>query len=227
MGSMSLDFLKGEDSASALERLKDPARWKLPDLQVFKEMIAADDLDMDFANTEKEKGQLIDSKASKTWRALRIARGSRLATFDKIEDWQNVDAIFQEQLDSEEEAEKDEGPTGRRPEDQRPIVLYGSDGAGRSTLAGMLLDKQNGVFGKVIQHTTRSPQEGEVDGQDYHFVDAKTFNTIRDGDYFLEFRTREEVGYGTSRKAADALAESGKIPLMILDREVRLKPTTL
>ncbi|KAK7751498.1 hypothetical protein SLS62_006583 [Diatrype stigma] len=219
MGSMSLDFLKGEDSASALERLKDPARWKLPDLQVFKEKIAADDLDMDFANTEKEKGRLIDSKASKTWRALRIARGSRLAAFDKIEDWQNIEAIFQEQPDSEDEAEKDEGPKGRRPEDQRPIVLSGSAGVGRSTLAGMLLDKQNGVFGKVVQHTTRSPQEGEVDGRDYHFVDAKTFNTIRDGDYFLEFRTREEVSYGTSRKAADALAESEKIPLIILDRE--------
>lgn len=220
MGSMSLDFLKGEDRASALERLKDPARWRLPDLQVFKEKIAADDLDMDFANSEKEKAQLVESKASKTWRALRIARGSRLATFDKIEDWQNVEPIFQEQPESEEEAEDDEGPKGARPDDKRPIIFSGPTGAGKSTLIGMLLERQKGVFGKVIQHTTRSPQEGEVDGQDYHFVDSKTFNTILDGDYFLEFRSVDGVDYGTNRKSADALVESNKIPLIVLDREV-------
>lgn len=226
MGSMSLDFLKEEDTASALEELKNPARWKLPDLQDFKEKIAADDLDMDFATTEKEKAQLLESKASKTWRALRIARGSRLATFDKIEDWQNVEAIFQEQPDSEEEAEN-EGPKGARPEDERPIVLSGPTSVGKSTLIGMLLERQKGVFGKIIQHTTRSPREGEVNGQHYHFVDSKTFNTILDGDYFLEFRTQDGVDYGTNRKSAEALVESGKIPLIILDREVCFSSTVL
>ncbi len=220
MGSMSLDFLREDDGSAALEQLTDPERWKLPDLQVFKDKIAADDLDMDFANSEKEKAQLVESKASKTWRALRIARRDKLAALDKVDDWQNVEAIFQEQLDSESEAEKDEGPKGGRPEDERPIILVGPTSVGKSTLADMLLERQKGVFGKVIQHTTRSPQEGEVDGQDCHFVDSKTFNTILDGDYFLEFRTREGVDYGTNRKFADALVESGKIPLITLDREV-------
>ncbi|RYP92263.1 hypothetical protein DL770_001576 [Monosporascus sp. CRB-9-2] len=219
MGSLSLDFLKEDDGAAALERLKDPARWKLPDLQTFKDKIAGDDLDMDFATTEKEKSELLESKASKTWRALRIARRSRLAAFDKIDDWQNVEAIFQEQPDSEGEVEKDDGPVGGRPEDERPIIVSGPRGVGKSTLTNMLLERQKGVFEKVIQHTTRSPKDGEVDGQDYHFVDSKTFNTIIDGDYFLEFRSRDGFDYGTSRKSAEALVESGKIPLIILDRE--------
>lgn len=221
MSALSLNFLKEDDGGAALERLKDPTRWKLPEVQVFKEKIASDDLDMEMASTEKEKGQLIEAKASKTWRALRLARRNKMAVLDKVEDWQNVEAIFQDQPDSDEEAEDDQGPKGQRPEDERPIILSGPDGVGRSTLAGMLLERQKDVFGKVIQHTTRQPQEGEVDGQDYHFVDSKTFNMILDGDYFLETRSRDGVEYGTNRKLADALVESGKIPLIILDREVR------
>ena len=221
MGALTLNFLKEDDGGAALERLKDPTRWKLPDVHVFKEKISSDDLDMEMASTEKEKGELIESKASKTWRALRLARRSKMAVFDNIEDWQNVDAIFQEQPESESEAESDAGPKGESPEDRRPIILSGPDGAGRSSLAGMLLEKQRDVFGKVIQHTTRQPHEGEIEGQDYHFVDSKTFNMILDGDYFLETRSRDGVDYGTNRKLADALVESGKIPLIILDHEVR------
>ena len=221
MGALSLNFLREDGGGAGLERLKDPTRWKLPDLQVFKDKISSDDLDMEMASTEKEKGELIESKASKTWRALRLARRNKMAVFDNIEDWQNVEAIFQEQPESEGEGDSDSGPKGERPEDQRPIILSGPDGVGRSSLAGILLEKQKDVFGKVVQHTTRQPQEGEVDGQDYHFVDLKTFNMILDGDYFLETRSRDGVDYGTNRKLADGLVESGKIPLIILDHEVR------
>ncbi|KAI1143970.1 THO complex subunit 1 transcription elongation factor-domain-containing protein [Hypoxylon sp. FL0543] len=218
MGSLSLDFLKEEDSETAMEKLKDPERWKLPDLNVFKEKIAKDDLDLDFARTEKEKSEILEAKASKTWRALRIARRSKLAVFDKIDDWQKIDAIFEEQS-NEEEVQGDAAGNGRIPQDRRPIILTGPEKVGKSTLISMLLERHNDVFGKVVRHTTRSPKDGEVEGQDYHFVDSKAFNTILDGDYFLEFSNREGVDYGTNRKAADALAESGKIPVIELDRE--------
>lgn len=219
MGTLSLDFLREEEGA--MEKLKDPARWKLPDLDSFKDKIAADELDLDFANTEKEKSDLIEAKASKTWRALRIARGTRLAALDKIDDWNNVEAIFQDLPDSEDEAaEQAPEDTGRRPGDERPIVLVGPSGVGKSALASLLLEKQKGVFGKVARHTTRSPREGEVNGEDYNFVDSKAFNTILDGDYFLEFTSRDGVDYGTNRRTADALIEAGKVPLIQLDHEV-------
>ncbi|KAI0841644.1 THO complex subunit 1 transcription elongation factor-domain-containing protein [Hypoxylon sp. FL0890] len=218
MGSLPLEFLKEGDSETAMEKLKDPERWKLPDLNVFKEKIATDDLDLDFARTEKEKSEILEAKASKTWRALRIARRSKLAIFDKIDDWQKIDVIFQEQSNSEEDQRGVAG-NSQAPEDRRPIILTGPHGVGKSTLISMLLERHSDVFGKVIQHTTRSPRDGEVDGQDYHFVDSKAFNTILDGDYFLEFSNREGVDYGTSRKAAEGLAESGKIPIIELDRE--------
>ncbi|KAI2467002.1 THO complex subunit 1 transcription elongation factor-domain-containing protein [Annulohypoxylon bovei var. microspora] len=216
MGSLSLDFLKEEDSETAMEKLKDPERWKLPDLNDFEKKIAADDLDLNFATNEKEKSEILEAKASKTWRALRIARRSKLAVFDKIDDWQKVDIIFKEQPKAVDEAEGAQ-TNGQLPEDRRPIIITGPSKVGKSTLISTLLEKHEGVFGKVIQHTTRSPNDGEVDGQDYHFVDSKAFNTILDGDYFLEFSSRDGVDYGTNRKAANALEESGKVPVIQLD----------
>ncbi|KAI1467087.1 THO complex subunit 1 transcription elongation factor-domain-containing protein [Daldinia caldariorum] len=218
MGSLSLDFLKEEDSETAMEKLKDPAKWKLPDLSVFKEKIAADDLDLDFANSEKEKYEILEAKASKTWRALRIARKSKLSVLDKIEDWQKVDVIFQEQSESEK-AEGETASSDKMPEDRRTIILTGPGKVGKSTLFSMLLEKNEGVFGRVVPHTTRAPKDGEVQGQDYQFVDAKEFNTILDGDYFIEFVDRDGVQYGTHRKAAEALEESGKVPVILLDLE--------
>ncbi|OTB06803.1 hypothetical protein M426DRAFT_318516 [Hypoxylon sp. CI-4A] len=218
MGSLSLDFLKEEDTEAAMEKLKDPERSKLPDLSVFEKKIANDDLDLDFETNEKKKAEILEAKASKTWRALRIARRSKLASFDLIDDWQKVDVIFKNQPDPEETKEET-AESGQSPDDKRPIIITGPSGVGKSTLVSMLLERCKDVFGKVIQHTTRSPKDGEVDGQDYHFVDSKAFNTILDGDYFLEFSNRDGVDYGTNRKLASALDEAGKVPIIQLDRE--------
>lgn len=223
LNSLSLAFMAEKDSIESLETLKDPAKWKLPDLAEFKDKIANDDLDLDFAKSEKEKTQILESKASKTWRALRVARRSNLSSYDKVEDWRNVDAIFQE-LDAEEmQAEEvDDAPKGRRPNNKKPIILTGPTGAGKSTLTSLLLDKQKGVFDRIIQHTTRAPRDGEVNGQHFHFVDSKTFDTMRDGDYLIEFRSSDDGDYGTSKKLVDALETSNKVALIQLDREVSL-----
>ncbi|KAJ2994393.1 hypothetical protein NUW58_g1567 [Xylaria curta] len=219
MNSLSLAFMDESNNGQCFEKLKDPARWRLPDLQDFQKKIANDDLDLDFANTEKEKTQLLESKASKTWRALRIAKRSRLATFDRIEDWRNVDAIFQE-LDAEETKQEDEeGPRGQHPEDRNLVILSGPSGVGKSTLVSLLLDRQKGVFNKIIRHTTRSARDGEVNGRDFHFVDTKTFNTMLDGDFFLEYSTHDDVRYGTSQKLVSAPEASNKVALIRLDRE--------
>ncbi|KAI0540790.1 THO complex subunit 1 transcription elongation factor-domain-containing protein [Xylaria digitata] len=216
MNSLSLAFMGENDDSQSLEKLRNPARWKLPDLGDFKKKIANDDLDLDFASNETEKTQLLESKASKTWRALRIARRSRLATFDKIEDWKNVDAIFQEQ---NAEEIQEESSKGQRPGNGKPVILSGPNSVGKSTLIRMLLDRQKGVFNKIIQHTTRSPRDGEVNGQDFHFVDLKTFNTMMDGDYFLESSTHNDFQYGTSQKLVSAPETSDKVALIHLDRE--------
>lgn len=220
MGSLSLDFLKAEDEETAMQKFKDPARWKLPDLATFKDKIADDDFELGFAKTEKEKAQFVESKASKTWRALRIASRTRLTAFDKIDDWQDIKAIFEDPTNPDEEIKEEEGETGRKPEDTRPIIVSGPSSVDNSALVAMLLERQPGVFSKVIQHTTRKPADGEVNGQDYNFVDSATFNMMLDGDQLLAFTKRDEFDYGTNRRTAESISDSGKVPLIQLDREV-------
>ncbi|KAI1180417.1 THO complex subunit 1 transcription elongation factor-domain-containing protein [Nemania sp. FL0916] len=220
MNSLSLSFMDKSEDSQWLEKLKDPARWKLPDLTDYKDKIATDDLDLDFANTDKEKANILESKASKTWRALRLARRSKLAAFDKIEDWKNVDAIFQE-LDAEEAQQEEEDVlSGRKPDNKKPIIVSGPSSVGKSTLISMLIDRQKGAFNKIVRHTTRPAKDGEVNGKDFHFVDTKTFNTMLDGDYFLESNTDDEDAlYGTSQKLVNAPEAAGKTALIRLDLE--------
>jgi guanylate kinase len=49
-----------------------------------------------------------------------------------------------------------------------------------------------------VSHTTRAPRRGEVDGQDYHFVDRDTFQRMIDGGRFYEFAEYNDNYYGTS-----------------------------
>ena len=47
------------------------------------------------AKTDEEKQQATDARASKLWRTLRIASKSKLNLFDKIDDGNNLKALFQ------------------------------------------------------------------------------------------------------------------------------------
>lgn len=220
MGALDLNFLQEEDGDAAMEKLKDPARWKLPALEKFQDKIASDDLDLSFASTENEKSDILELKASKTWRAFRLARRDKLANLDHVEDWEKVDAIFEDLQTLEGEAAADDEDKDELPEDSQPVIIVTPQGLGSAALTARLMELKKGVFERVVQHTTRSPSEGEVDGKDFHFVDTKAFNQILDGDYFLETVNREGHDYGTNRRLADALMEASKIPIIELDREV-------
>lgn len=225
MGSLNLDFLKAEDEETAMEKFKDPARWKLPDLMTFKDKIAEDDLELEFAKSENEKAQIIEAKASKTWRALRIASRTRMVALDKIDDWQDIGAVFEEpKQNTEEDNEEDNGDIGRIPDDKRPFIITGPNGVGKSSLIARLQERQPRVFQKVIRYTTRQPQEGEVDEQDYHFIDAAAFNRMSDNDQFAEVTNIGEFDVATSNKTIEAIQESGRVPLLEMDRMVSQNP---
>ncbi|KAJ1337722.1 THO complex subunit 1 [Microdochium nivale] len=219
MGALDLNFLREEDGEAALERLKDAARWRLPDLDKFRDKIASDDFDLGFAGSEKEKADILELKASKTWRAFRLARRDKLANLDHVDDWQKVDAIFEDLQSLEEDTAEEDEEKDKLPEDTQPVVIVTPRGLPEQDLSAQLMKLRKGVFGRVVQHTTRNIGEGEVHGKDYHFVDTKAFNQILDGDYFLETITREGVDFGTNRKLADALMEANKVPIIELDTE--------
>ena len=57
------------------------------------------------------------------------------------------------------------------------IVLSSPSGAGKSTIARMLLDADKDVT-MSISATTRPKRPGEQDDVDYHFVDEDGFDRI-------------------------------------------------
>ena len=57
------------------------------------------------------------------------------------------------------------------------LVLSSPSGAGKTTLSRMLLDRYSTIE-LSISVTTRKPRPGEVEGRDYHFIDAGSFDTM-------------------------------------------------
>lgn len=229
MGSLSLGFLAEGEESALMDKFKAEDRYELPDIDVFKRKIADDDFEIEMPTDNQTKAAAVESKASKSWRALRIASRSRLAAFDKIDNPDKIDVIFEEPAaggESEELEGSAAAPTDL-PDDRRPLIIAGPRDSYQSSLVALLLERRPGVFGVVAPHTTRAPGEGETNGRDYHFVDAQKFSVMRDGDQLLEYSEGGSHSQGTSRKVVDAVSESGKVPLLRMNRDVSffLPPT--
>lgn len=227
LGSLDLKFLSSNDDRSGLERLKDPLRYELPAIKSFKDKIELDDMDIDMARDDESKETAIESKASKSWRALRIASTSKLVSFDKIERADKIDSIFQDAPKPEEQVINREDDTQESdeqffPADRRPIVVSGPSGVGKGTLVNMLLNNHTKVFGRKASHTTRTPREGEVHGEHYMFVSKEEYDVILDGDGFLEHNNYNGNDYGTSKKVLEEIIAQGLVPIMEMDMHVSL-----
>ena len=89
-------------------------------------------------------------------------------------------------------------------------IVSAPSGAGKSSLLRALLE--SGRIHRVelsVSHTTRAPRPGEVDGQDYHFVDMTRFEAMVAADEFLEYARVFDNYYGTSRAALAARLDQG------------------
>jgi guanylate kinase len=96
------------------------------------------------------------------------------------------------------------------------LVLSSPSGAGKTTLARMLLQADAGIA-MSVSATTRPKRANEVDGFDYRFVTAETFEEMATHGQFLEHATVFENRYGTPRQPVlDALA-AGRDVLFDID----------
>ena len=96
------------------------------------------------------------------------------------------------------------------------IVISGPAGSGKGTVNAHLLG--TGEFVYSVSATTRAPRPGEVDGVNYHFITREEFESrIASGD-MLEYTEYCGNYYGTPRKEAEAVLDSGKN--LILEIEV-------
>ncbi|GAD94918.1 THO complex subunit Tho1 [Paecilomyces variotii No. 5] len=104
MGSLDLKFLSDAESLGSLERLKEPDRFSKPAPDSLMMGIVDDDFDLDMAQTKEDKDDAMRSKASKTWRTLRLCAKSKMNQFDKIEDGRNIKVLFETPSQPEESA---------------------------------------------------------------------------------------------------------------------------
>uniref|UniRef100_A0A1B6FIQ7 MAGUK p55 subfamily member 5 n=1 Tax=Cuerna arida TaxID=1464854 RepID=A0A1B6FIQ7_9HEMI len=98
---------------------------------------------------------------------------------------------------------------------KRPIVLIGPPNIGRHELRQRLMEDSE-RFAAAIPHTSRTRKEGEVDGQDYHFITRAQFEADILSRKFVEHGEYERAYYGTSLDAIRSVVNAGKICVLNL-----------
>ncbi|MBT3306411.1 MAG: guanylate kinase [Alphaproteobacteria bacterium] len=88
------------------------------------------------------------------------------------------------------------------------LVLSSPSGAGKSTISKALL-KNHVDLTMSVSATTRPMRPGEVEGQDYFFIDQKKFEEMVQADEFLEHATVFENSYGTPKGPVEATLKDG------------------
>jgi guanylate kinase len=96
------------------------------------------------------------------------------------------------------------------------FVITGSSGAGKTTIAKSVLAKLR-ILKRVITCTTRAPRAGEKNGIDYRFFSKNGFQELLKKNAFLEHAVVYENYYGSLKKDADKIINSGKSVLFVVD----------
>jgi guanylate kinase len=97
-------------------------------------------------------------------------------------------------------------------------IISAPSGAGKSSLLRALLESGRVTDVELsVSHTTRDSRPGEVDGQDYHFVDMDAFDAMVAAGDFLEHARVFDNCYGTSRAAVQARLAAGIDVILEID----------
>lgn len=96
------------------------------------------------------------------------------------------------------------------------LVLSSPSGAGKTTLAKALLAAEPGLV-MSISVTTRKARPGEIDGQDYHFLDAAAFEQMKEAGELLEWAHVHGNLYGTPRGPVMDALSAGRDVLFDID----------
>lgn len=96
------------------------------------------------------------------------------------------------------------------------LVLSSPSGAGKTSLARGLLESDEDI-NLSVSVTTRAPRPGELEGQDYFFVDNPKFEQMRKAGELLEWATVFGNYYGTPRPPIDEAINAGRDVLFDID----------
>lgn len=90
------------------------------------------------------------------------------------------------------------------------IVLSGASSVGKDKIRKLLMDDQNLKLFYSISVTTRPQKADEKDGEDYYFVDHKSFAESLKNRELLEYTEFNGYYYGTPIQNVDFLISKGK-----------------
>ncbi len=112
-----------------------------------------------------------------------------------------------------------ENPTTGNRKTGRLVILSGPSGVGKSTLVRKLLQRVGDKLRLSVSATTRDPRQGEIDGQDYHFLTDEVFQAQRKRGDFLECIEVFGRGhwYGTLHAEVKPSLEAGIWVLLEID----------
>ena len=79
----------------------------------------------------------------------------------------------------------------------KKLVIIGKSASGKNTIAKAF---ESYGYRRAVTHTSRDPRPGEIDGNDYHFVDKDYFEGMIDSGQFIESDCFNDWYYGMSRK---------------------------
>ena len=96
------------------------------------------------------------------------------------------------------------------------LVISSPSGAGKSTIARNLLEKDKNIS-LSVSVTTRPRRQSEIDGIHYQFISKRDFERMRDGEELLEWAEVHGNFYGTPREPVEMAMAEGKDMLFDID----------
>jgi len=97
------------------------------------------------------------------------------------------------------------------------IIITGPSGVGKGTIVRELLQRHPQLY-VSISATTRSPRQGEVEGENYYFMTRQQFQKMMEDGQLLEWAEYTGNYYGTPRKPIEENLKQGK--QIILEIEI-------
>lgn len=96
------------------------------------------------------------------------------------------------------------------------IILSSPSGAGKSTLTRHILQRDTDIT-KSVSATTRPARRGEVEGEDYFFLDKSEFTKAESSGGFLEHARVFDNYYGTPRQPVEQALQAGRDVIFDID----------
>jgi guanylate kinase len=103
-----------------------------------------------------------------------------------------------------------------KPRAGKLFVFSGPSGAGKTTICRRLMESVEGLTFSV-SHTTRPKRDGEVEGEDYYFVNDEEFESKNREGGFAEHAVVHNHRYGTSKAFIEERTAAGVDVLLDID----------